>query len=975
MLKLFKCNHFLDFMFEQEIVIRSDGKRQLPIVLAADANFSIPFGLAILSLLETASPNTYYDVYVLDGGITDEVKSEVIKFKERFEFSITYYDVSEAVAGLPATCIFPPITYARFLVADLLPENVGSRIFYIDSDVLFCADLTPLYDMDMKGHPVAATQALNMTASDNRSYLKWLGLEYNIDFFESGNPYFHAGELLFDRKAWVEGGFSRKCVEMAQKKLPNNIKYYDQDFFNIVCRGNIANFPAKYCVIPQFEKRYYGDYEQMYEGLSLYSEAELSSVLEKPAIVHYAGVKPIVFRKPMYNGEASFFELWRRSPWKDRIPYFPRPILLMNPIRERARILSNEPDVPWNAVLSVVVHTDRLLEKGEIDSFIKTIDSLHEQTYPHIEILVVDSGGCSATVDLLNKYASKRILRWHTLRSQNRYNAYNHGLREARGAYVIFLPIGAVMGSKEFVEEAMKAFSLSENDVAAVSAKCRIGSDTHAAEIEPKIGISNYAMPAELGATIFRALKLKSCSGFAADDYTHASDYKLFVDLLSAGERISHVQGEIHMPYDLALQSKCYDDECESILRGLSPSYHNKDSDNIEVSVIVSHSAERGGLLITLENLISQTFSNIEIIVLSASSDELSCSAVRLIQERDSRVINVTCNEISGGSMTRNHGLSLARGRYVMFVRSGDILSPDYLEHMYKRVHAGNFDVVKSRACCMRHNLRICWYDDNRLIREKLSSSTILLNLFNEHSETALYRREFLTKAGAMFADIAGCDDDSLFLQRVAANLPVWRFSLIDEVQYHYRGSDVKIATLNDLVKIAQLRISHMLSIIGLNRDSEPLKELIEDILEKAIEFFPKCDSEETSIQASVAMLEKNIRGCCEVCTYYSPGPLAAALLASGGILSVFVSLVAAGKLVRIENSLGEKDGYSLHDREQLEHKLRYLELAYQMPKIMRKYRLTQAKALFSFGKRRARYREKMEELKKQIRLFRNMQI
>ena len=80
---------------------RGSTMRTLPIVFAADKNFSVPFGLAILSLLTSAAPTTYYDIYVLDDGVTHWIKDDIEKLKARFDFSITYYSVSELVKGYP----------------------------------------------------------------------------------------------------------------------------------------------------------------------------------------------------------------------------------------------------------------------------------------------------------------------------------------------------------------------------------------------------------------------------------------------------------------------------------------------------------------------------------------------------------------------------------------------------------------------------------------------------------------------------------------------------------------------------------------------------------------------------------------------------------------------------------------------------------------------------------------------------------
>ena len=511
---------------------RGSTMRTLPIVFAADKNFSVPFGLAILSLLTSAAPTTYYDIYVLDDGVTHWIKDDIEKLKARFDFSITYYSVSELVKGYPCTPIFPAVTYARFLIPYLLPENITGRIFYTDADVVFCDDLTSLYDMDMAEKPVAAAQALNLTATDNRKYLSWLGHEYGLDFFERGNAYFHAGEILFDRELWTKGGYSERCLELAKGDIPKGIQFYDQDFFNIGCFGHIAAFPARYCVIPIFEKRYGGNYAKTYDGLCLYSETELHDALLNPAIIHYAGVKPIVFRKPQYKTEQAFFELWARSPWKNRIPYFPRPILLMESSPERLAILDARDKVHLHETVSVVIYTDNLFKNNQLDKLIKCVESLHKQDYRYLEIVVVDAGSSDGTLDLLSKYAEKHILRYIVYQNASQYAAFNKVLREDIGSYVMFFT------AEHFVVDEVAISSMYE-----LLKKTRVSMVCAAAMADknPKCkGVSfarmfcvdkQYAC-INLNTTIFKTSVLRELGGFS--DNGGSEEYDFVIKLKNA---------------------------------------------------------------------------------------------------------------------------------------------------------------------------------------------------------------------------------------------------------------------------------------------------------------------------------------------------------------------------------------------------------------------------------------------------------
>ncbi|MBR5618419.1 MAG: glycosyltransferase family 2 protein [Clostridia bacterium] len=70
----------------------------------------------------------------------------------------------------------------------------------------------------------------------------------------------------------------------------------------------------------------------------------------------------------------------------------------------------------------------------------ETLASLRGQTLPDWEALIVDDGSTDATAHLAEQ-ASARDARFHLLRQENAgvSAARNHGLREARGTYILFL--------------------------------------------------------------------------------------------------------------------------------------------------------------------------------------------------------------------------------------------------------------------------------------------------------------------------------------------------------------------------------------------------------------------------------------------------------------------------------------------------------------------------------------------------------
>lgn len=90
----------------------------------------------------------------------------------------------------------------------------------------------------------------------------------------------------------------------------------------------------------------------------------------------------------------------------------------------------------------------------------------------------------------------------------------------------------------------------------------------------------------------------------------------------------------------------------------------------------------------TLESIKSQTYKNFEIIVVDDKSSDDSCGIVEkfIEQNQDLRVTLIRHNENKGQLAAMITGLKEARGQFVSFVDSDDVLIKDYAES-HLRVH------------------------------------------------------------------------------------------------------------------------------------------------------------------------------------------------------------------------------------------------------------------------------------------------
>ena len=81
-----------------------------------------------------------------------------------------------------------------------------------------------------------------------------------------------------------------------------------------------------------------------------------------------------------------------------------------------------------------------------------------------------------------------------------------------------------------------------------------------------------------------------------------------------------------------------------------------------------------------IQSLLAQSYKNIEIIIINDGSTDNSLCVIQKLSEEDSR-IRYYSHENRGVSYSRNFGIDVSKGEYLMFVDGDDYLSPNYIEH------------------------------------------------------------------------------------------------------------------------------------------------------------------------------------------------------------------------------------------------------------------------------------------------------
>lgn len=250
------------------------------ICLSCDDNYSEHAGVVIASVLTNAKPTDEPVFYILDGGISDKHKQEILTLKNIKDCEIKFVKINEdsfdSYKKVKSHQYVTLATYYRLKLPTLLPHV--SKIIYLDCDVVVQTSLYDLFNIDLKGYPIAGVHDIKKhIVKDNPSYV-------------------NAGMLVVDLKRVVELNLEQKFLEYTQKHI-DTIKVGDQEIINEVCKGNIMILEDEWNVqSSNFTNR--------------------SSYTKYPKIIHFTAKK-----KPWHYGSFSYhrdlyFKYLQLTPWK-----------------------------------------------------------------------------------------------------------------------------------------------------------------------------------------------------------------------------------------------------------------------------------------------------------------------------------------------------------------------------------------------------------------------------------------------------------------------------------------------------------------------------------------------------------------------------------------------------------------------------------------------------------------------------------
>ena len=214
---------------------------------------------------------------------------------------------------------------------------------------------------------------------------------------------------------------------------------------------------------------------------------------------------------------------------------------------------------------------------------------------------------------------------------------------------------------------------------------------------------------------------------------------------------------------------------------------------NVKVSIIIPVYNASKTLPECLDSILNQTMPEFEAICIDDGSADDSWEILTAYALKDSR-IRIIHQENQGPGKTRNHGLELAAGEYIIFVDSDDYIKPMALESICRAGYAQDadivlydgdkFDAVTRKRIRTTHFLRVDLLPKDLEIVSVQDCPETIFQLTSPGPWSRAVRRELIEREKLCFSDLKNSED--LFFS-YSAMATAERIAFVPQKLYMYR--------------------------------------------------------------------------------------------------------------------------------------------------------------------------------------------
>ena len=204
----------------------------VPIFFACDDNFVKYTVVSLHSIIQNASPDYSYRVYVLHTGISEPMMQKVLALGNE-NVTVSFEDVTEYLDSiaekLPIRDYYSKTTYFRLFIAEMFPDY--QKAIYIDSDTVVQGDMGELFSIDIGDAYVGACHEQAMVQVDEYgTYVeKVMGI--------SRHNFFNAGMIVINCEQFRLHFVLDKFIRLLHTY--NFVVTQDEDYLNLICKDHV----------------------------------------------------------------------------------------------------------------------------------------------------------------------------------------------------------------------------------------------------------------------------------------------------------------------------------------------------------------------------------------------------------------------------------------------------------------------------------------------------------------------------------------------------------------------------------------------------------------------------------------------------------------------------------------------------------------------------------------------------------------
>ena len=204
-------------------------------------------------------------------------------------------------------------------------------------------------------------------------------------------------------------------------------------------------------------------------------------------------------------------------------------------------------------------------------------------------------------------------------------------------------------------------------------------------------------------------------------------------------------------------------------------------------------------LELSLDSLIFQNFKNFEIILVNDGSTDDTASICKKYAQKDRRILFVD-KKNEGVAITRNIALSMARGEYIMFVDSDDIIYPNSLQVIFDTLCEKRVELLRYEYKTIDGKGRDLYPNFEAKRREKyvgkiLDPLSFMKFIMGTEYQLCfnIFKRSVLKKYSILFLDGCTFNEDTLFLIQYFSRAKTCVY--VPNIVYGYRKTSLAVTS------------------------------------------------------------------------------------------------------------------------------------------------------------------------------------